>query len=232
MKRLLKLFGICLIITILTTNIFAASIVQVQFVGAYDKVVKYTSSGNWYAGLYNTKVNGSTWLTYCMDPFSTASSSLTNAYHYNPADIVLGNGKLYANPIGVTPSITLQKYRMLGYLYDFGQSLTNKYDRANLNLTFWEISMDYNGMQNSLDLGMGNFHLTSGNSGNAEAWMDMAFNYRNNNAYLPSLYTPNPLSISQEFFAPMPVPEPSAIMLLGAGLLSFGAFSWFRRKRD
>lgn len=234
MKRFLKLSIIVAAIFAISTSLLADTMLPLHFVGAFDRVAKNTSLGNWYAGYYETRINGETWLTYCMDPFTTIARSDWSVHYYSPLDILSGTGKLFYYPSGISRQTALQKYRMLGYLYQtYGNTLNNGNDRANLNLAFWEISYDYNGTSASLglDAGQGGFYLNSGSYGNAENWLMEAYDYRLNNHYLPHVYTAQPLTDGQEFFAPAPVPEPGTILLLGSGLLGLGVIGWFRRKK-
>lgn len=235
MKKYLILLGISIIL-ILSSSIAFSATVTIQYIKPLDNITKDVymqglTSGKVYAGLYSFKVNGKDWDSYCIDPFNFIGNTWT-AFFYTPGDIASGlNGKLFSHPVG-NPGLAREKYRMLGYLYGkYGRTLATADERANLSLAFWEIAKDFDGSLASLDIdnGAGGFYLKSGSYGNAENWLSEAFGYKDNGP-LPYIYTPNPLTASQEIFA---IPEPGSLLLIGSGLLGLGVFSRYRRrKRD
>ena len=159
-----------------------------------------------YAGKYELTVDGTTVLAMCDDRLTEVSiGDSWDAMFYTFSDIQSGAPVKFA-------SGGIQKYSQAGYLFSLldGVSLS---DRADINLAIWEI------------MSPGSTTLTTA----AQTY----YNTATSGAYdafdfsgIMRVLTPTPLSASQEYLAPIPLP--AAVWLFGSGLI--GMIAVARRK--
>ncbi len=197
MKRILML----LLTTLsLSWTIGAHAVSTMQYMGKGTAIVQ----GGVYAGLYEVKIDGVVNFAMC-DDYNTRIGSTWTAEMYSYSDIQAGAGKFNDGS-----AAALAKYSQVGWLFSQLSSV-DKYGQADINQAIWKI--------------MGG-SLTLTDSG-AISYFNAATDGTHNNfnfARVMQIYTPNPLTASQELLvAVSPVPVPAAAWLMGSGLLGLVA---------
>jgi hypothetical protein len=207
-------------------------------------------TGGVYTGLYNAVdlTTGQTWLTYCIDPIGDINiGNEWNANLTTGSQLATGTAGILSDvTYGGTKDVTAEKYEMISYLadkyyYDLtsanpmantNNSSTAITDRNDLSLAFWEISRDFNGNQNSLNLSSGNFQVTSGDLSYTNTLLSNAFGSLTNplpKDFNLAVYAPT-IRPSQEFLT-FNVPEPGMLSVLGVSLLGMLGFAISRRRK-
>jgi hypothetical protein len=225
------------------TGVTPGSVEAVSIVGSDASLGGPSYTGGVYTGLYAATVNGSgTWLTYCIDPIGEINIGTSwNANLLTGSDLANNQGVLYTKAYTIdedgtvlSDKDTAQKYALISYIaenYYYDQSESDNLGvagRSALSLAFWEISRDYDGIGESLNLGDGRFIATGGNCGLAAKALEEAFGHVGDKITM-TVWSPVERP-SQEFIA-IQVPEPSTFSLLLLGMGCMAGFWGFRRKK-
>jgi hypothetical protein len=232
------------------TGVDNGSIAYISETGSSLPLSGPSYTGGVYTGLYNAVdlTTGQSWLTYCIDPIGDINiGDSWTANLTTGTQLATGSAGVLSTPAyGSTSNVTAEKYEMISYLADkYYYDLTSANpmantnngstaitDRNDLSLAFWEISRDFNGNQNSLNLSSGNFQVTSGDLTYTNKLLSDAFGSLTNplpKDFNLAVYAPTQRP-SQEFLT-FNVPEPGMLSLLGMSLLGMLGFAISRKRK-
>lgn len=155
-----------------------------------------------YAGMYTLENmdTGNEFLAWCIDGGTTVNiGDQWRADVYNKSDVDFGASVKFSGLDQQT------RYSQVGWLYSEALSAT-PHDRARMQVAAWNV-MNYGVM--SMDTDAQNYYnaATSGTYDSFD-WSSVA-----------RVLTPNPLDVSQEYLAPVPIPGALWLFASGAGIL-------------
>lgn len=203
---------------------FSAQALNIEFLGDRLTALQVTTSKtSGYAGAleYRDLGTGQSFFAYCIEP------SQTN--NFDPAPFSLG-------------TLTATQQSLLSNLYStsYSQSFGDVVKEAGFQLAVWEIMLDSGSGVSGLKVqfgaaGGGNFYVLGGDDlasvtqavNIGETYLQAALSYNG-----PSLYQLQALhNASFQDIIAQPVPEPSRLALMAAGLTAVG-FVAARRRRN
>lgn len=187
----------------------AGSLYNLQLTG-----VGGTSAGGVYTGVYSLTENGTPMLAFC-DDFDTHTyvGETWSANRYTLADLSDLKFNNLDAPGALNSNILLDYDAIIylgGLLYNTPESDAQQIN--DLSFAIWGIFSPDARANGAYDAAAANYDATA-----------LAIDYAPGQYSNWVIWTPNPASSSQEFLSPS-TPEPSALILMGSGLLALAFF--------
>jgi len=208
MKRFLPTASFCAAILFCIPGSARANPTQLTLVSGGNIV-----DSGYYVGPYTAKVTGGSSMQIICDNFNTTVhvglSWLAVANTFSSPNF-LTQVKLAGS--STTGKSALQNYEAAAWLAEqIFANMNNPTKVGNLQFALWAIF-------SSQAMGSAGFNSA------AAVYYNQAINgiYTTGQFSNVTIWTPSPLSASQEYITVTPVPEPSSALLLGAGLLAIG----------
>ena len=208
----------CIFALFLFGALLHASTVDVTLLNAGNGAID--STGRYYVGPYNLTINGVVTPAMCMDDFvednleDRWSANVTAANSSDFSSTYLGNGGETLNGEFYTSA---QIYNAEAYL--FSLIIKPGADQADIQEAAWLI-MDSSNPTYASNAGVQSYFLAA--TDNAKSFNSSGF----------SIISDVNKFGAQEFMVTSPTPEPSTVVLLGTGLVAFGAARLRRRKQS
>lgn len=212
--RTVTKFTACLSLCFAALLVFSAtsragSLYNLQLTG-----VGGTSAGGVYTGVYSLTENGAPMLAFC-DDFDTHTyiGESWSAHRYTLADLSELKFNNQDAPGALSSNILLDYQAVIylgGLLYNTPESDAQQIN--DLSFAIWGIFSPDARASSAYDATAYNYDQTA-----------LAINYAPGQYSNWVIWTPNPANSSQEFLSPS-TPEPSALILMGSGLLGLAFF--------